>query len=199
MSGNTIKHVQGDRYPIVTATLRDRNGTDADPSDPDTWPIVDLSSGLNLVRVDYRVQSKQAIDVLPTVAGNLFALDLQPFSNDERVRLSTSDTFPTGFLETTLYYIISANENDFQLSLTEGGSAVAVSDVGAGQTNALKQFDVAAATLVGDGTAGEITFIHPPLVWENPGDYELEYVVLWTAPAGKETVYDTDTLELRPR
>ena len=127
------------------------------------------------------------------------------------MRFGTSGTLPAGLSETTLYYVVSSTADldtlaaggtdtgTFKVSLTEGGSAVDITDTGSGQLNVIKQFDTAAVTLVGDGSTGQGTFTHPAEVWANPGTYELEYVVIWTSPSGKETVYERDILELRSR
>ncbi len=72
---NSIKHVQGDRYPVITVTLRDANTTDSDPSDPDTWDVIDLSSNVASVRVDYYKASVFLKNVTITVATDLITHD----------------------------------------------------------------------------------------------------------------------------
>jgi hypothetical protein len=196
-----IKHVQGDRYPVITATLKDSNDADADKSDPDTWPVVDLSSNVDAVRVDYYQAKEQYDDITPSASADTLTKSGHKLDDDDRVRFSTSNTLPAGLSETTLYYVISTDQTagTFQVSTSEGGSAVDITDAGTGQLNVIRQYDSASATLVGDGSGGQVTFTHPTLVWENAGDYELEYVVIFTSPAGKETVYERDQLELRSR
>jgi hypothetical protein len=207
--------VQGDRFPTITATIKDRNDANADPQDPDTWPVVDLSTGLSGVRVDYYQGGKVLLDVTENITldtytkvnadGDTIATGLV---NGDRVRFSTSGTIPTGLAETTLYYVVNsitssedvtaANPmNSFQVSTTEGGSAVDITVAGSGQLSVIKQFDASAGSLVGDGSGGQFTFTHPALVFENPGSYEVEYVVVWTT--GKETAYYRDTLEIRSK
>jgi hypothetical protein len=41
-----------------------------------------------------------------------------------------ADTMPTGLTEGTVYFIVNATANTFQLSATSGGAAIAVSSVG---------------------------------------------------------------------
>lgn len=197
--GTTIRMVQGDRYPVLTNTLKDSNSVQSDPRDPDTWPIIDLSVNVDSVRIDYYTRGFQLLDVTIDFASNKIDVVGHGLSNDDRVRFSSSGTFPTGLDEITLFYVVNKNEDDFQVSLTEGGAAVSISDAGVGQLNVIMQFDTQAGTLIGGGTGGQFSWTHPTLVWENPGDYELEYVVIRTTPAGKETVIDRDHLELRRR
>jgi len=48
-------------------------------------------------------------------------------SNGQRVMFRTTGALPTGLAINTVYYIINAATNTFQLSLTSGGSAIATS------------------------------------------------------------------------
>lgn len=198
---NTIKHVQGDRYPVITITLRDKGDANADPSDPDSWPVVDLSSNLDGIRIDYYQAKEQYRNITPSATADTLTKSGHKLDNADRVRFSSSGTIPAGLSENTLYFVIETDQDSgtFQVSTSEGGSAVDITDTGSGQLNVIRQFDSKDGTLVGDGSGGQFTFVHPVLVWENPGDYEVEYVVRWTSPAGKETVYDRDLLELRVR
>ena len=213
--GNTIKHVQNDRYPVVTVTLRDRNTTDSDPSDPDTWAVIDLSNNVSSVRVDYykaeitlkNVTVSTSADTIThdgSVVGSTTALD-HGFLNDDRVRVQAETTVPAGLSLTTMYFVVSSTNiadngtATFKLSATKGGSAIDITSAGSGQINIVKQYDTATGTLVGSGSGGQFTFTHPNKVWSNTGNYELEYVIERTSPAGSETVHARDTLELRDR
>lgn len=74
------------------------------------------------------------------------------------VRLTTDDTLPTGLLTATDYYVVYVNANTFQLSLTKGGSGVAVTDNTTAGTHTLRatgqreQRD--AGNALGDSKAG---------------------------------------------
>ena len=48
------------------------------------------------------------------------------FSTNDRVmvRASVAGTLPTGLSETTIYHVVTATTDTFQLSLTQGGGAV---------------------------------------------------------------------------
>lgn len=200
---NSIKMVQGDRYPLITITLKDRGDPNADPNDPDTWPIVDLSTGIDGIRVEYYQSDLTLIDVTDST-NDEFGKEAHGLLAGDRVRFSTSGTLPVPLDENVLYYVIDstagANADFFKVSTTEGGSAVDITVAGVGQLNVIKLFDTATGTIVGGGGGGQFTYTHPNLVWENPGDYLVEYVVRLTGPpAGKETVYDKDNLEIRRR
>jgi len=54
-------------------------------------------------------------------------------SNGMGIVFETNDTLPTGIEEGTSYYVINAGPDTFQVSLTPGGSAVAISGSPAGQ------------------------------------------------------------------
>lgn len=71
------------------------------------------------------------------------------FSNDDRIMVtSSSQDLPAGLDSATVYYIINATTNDFELSLTSGGSAIDITDNGTG-THTAKQVNV--VTLSNDG------------------------------------------------
>lgn len=195
----TIKQVQGDRYPVITVTFRDAGDPSADKTDPDTWPVVDLSSNVTHVRVDYYTAREQYLDVTVSATDDTITKTNQKLDNGDRVRIASSGTVPGGLDDSTLYYVVGSSGNSFQLSATEGGAAIDITSVGTGQHNIYRLYDTVQATLVGGGSGGQVSFTHPNLVWENPGTYTMEYIVRWTSPAGTETVYDRDTLELRQR
>ena len=71
------------------------------------------------------------------------------FSNDDRIMVtSSSQDLPAGLTSDIIYYIINATTNDFELSLTSGGSAVDITDDGTG-THTAKQ--VSEITLINEG------------------------------------------------
>lgn len=53
-------------------------------------------------------------------------------SNGDVLLLTTSGTLPAGLSTVTPYYVINAAANTFQLSATEGGAAVDITDTGTG-------------------------------------------------------------------
>ena len=71
------------------------------------------------------------------------------FSNTDRIMVtSSSQDLPSGLDPATVYYVVNATTNDFELSLTSGGSAVDITDNGTG-THTAKQ--VTESTLSNDG------------------------------------------------
>ena len=74
--------------------------------------------------------SRTAVSTYTTLAAtdNKLRLTAHGFSNNDRVILSTAtgDNFPTGLNGVTAYYIVNQTVNDFEVSLTSGGAAVAI-------------------------------------------------------------------------
>lgn len=66
------------------------------------------------------------------VTGNLIQSAGHGLSNDMRVALTAilTETLPTGLAATTLYYVVGATANTFQVSLTSGGAAVDITGQG---------------------------------------------------------------------
>lgn len=70
-----------------------------------------------------------------TNATNLVNDTAHPYSNGDPVTFNPAtgtDSLPTGLTAQTKYYVVNANVNDYQVSLTVGGSAVTFSDDGSG-------------------------------------------------------------------
>lgn len=55
-----------------------------------------------------------------------------PLIDGDRVQLTTTGTLPAGLAADTQYFVVNATANDFELSTTEGGSAVDITDDGTG-------------------------------------------------------------------
>lgn len=71
------------------------------------------------------------------------------FSNTDRIMVTSSaQDLPAGLDSATVYFVINATTNDFELSLTSGGLAVDITDNGTG-THTAKQ--VSEITLANDG------------------------------------------------
>lgn len=69
-----------------------------------------------------------------TNAGDLFTAPGHGLSNNDRVVLKTAgdSSIPTGVSVDTVYYVIGVSGATFQLSLTQGGAAIALSSDGGG-------------------------------------------------------------------
>jgi len=59
-------------------------------------------------------------------------------SNGDAVILVTETTLPAGYSENTVYYVVNKGTDDFEVSLTIGGSAVTISDDGSGNHKFVK-------------------------------------------------------------
>jgi len=64
------------------------------------------------------------------------------YSNDLVLQMTTSGTLPGGLLLATTYFVINVTANDFEVSLTKGGSAVDITDDGTGTHTATPHFIV---------------------------------------------------------
>ncbi len=85
-----------------------------------------------------------------TNATNLINDTAHPYTNGQRIILVSSGAdLPNGLDSETVYYVVNANTNDYQVSLTSGGAAVTFSDDGTGTHQA---HVVTAVTLADEGT-----------------------------------------------
>lgn len=70
---------------------------------------------------------------------NTIAETAHGMANDDPVRLTTDGTLPTGLFLGIDYYVVNANPNDFQLSLTKGGAAVQITAAAGGGTHTVNK------------------------------------------------------------
>jgi len=108
---------------------------------------------------------KGFFDTDPTLANNQFLSDGHGMSTGDRVMLypAFGGTLPTGVSTGTIYFVVGAATNTFQVSTTSGGSAVSLSALGTGTGfyqrvvpevfAAQGQITVAASALVLDANA----------------------------------------------
>jgi len=117
VSNEVIKGYKGKEMPleqmnITTFTsLTNAAGTTTYTKDPGTDPNVYISSF--------------------DATTDTFTANAHGLANDTRVWISAG-TLPTGFSASTNYYVIGTAANTFQLSATQGGTAVNASSAGAG-------------------------------------------------------------------
>lgn len=86
----------------------------------------------NLLLADFFTGEWMAGIVTDSASTDTIKSDAHGLSNGNRVcvRMIPGTTIPTGLSETTLYYVVNANTDDFQVSLTAGGAAVALTGDG---------------------------------------------------------------------
>ena len=95
--------------------------------------------GIDIIHAFFRTGSTQvAVDtgISLTVdhAADKFTAVGHGYSNGDRVSIDAT-ALPTGILNTILYYVVGVNGNDFQVSLSLGGAAVAFSSNGTAVTS----------------------------------------------------------------
>lgn len=94
-----------------------------------------------------------AVGTFTAATSNTCTLARHPFSNGDRVRVSSSTTLPAGLAAATNYFIISADRaaGTFELSATSGGAAVDITDTGTG-THTIARYEELSA-FAGDSRA----------------------------------------------
>ncbi len=84
-----------------------------------------LSEGLAVFTVD------TGADELDGIGNDEDTVEAE-YSDGQKVYLTSTTTLPAGLAEETAYYVINADADSIQLSLTYGGSAVSITDTGTG-------------------------------------------------------------------
>lgn len=106
------------------------------------------------------VKIKSFTNCTITAASSIITLASHGFSNGNPIVL-TSLNGGEGFSNNTIYYVVNAQSNSFQLSTTVGGSAITISTNGTATVNSGKSFDkklILTKTI--DGTIG----VSPPVI-----------------------------------
>lgn len=80
--------------------------------------------------VAYRGQDLKKFTVNPTT--DVCTSASHGFTNGDLLRLRSSGTLPAPLAIVTNYYVISATNDTYKLSLSPGGSAINITDVGTG-------------------------------------------------------------------
>ena len=117
VSNEVVNGYKGKEMPLEQmnltsfTSLTDAAGTTNYTKDPGTDPNVYISSF--------------------NATTDTFTANAHGLANDTRVWVSAG-TLPTGFSASTNYYVIATAANTFQLSATQGGTAVNASSAGAG-------------------------------------------------------------------
>lgn len=109
-------------------------------------PRVDVTIGLTTTDIDTGTET--------------ITKDDHGFLDDDVVRWSANsgDSLPGGFSEGTDYHVVNRTEDTFQLSTSQGGSAVNITSTGSGTWDLIRQADMRITILKGsllDGTTLE--------------------------------------------
>jgi hypothetical protein len=81
-------------------------------------------------KVQLQVDTSQSYIVNPST--DIFTVNDHAYTNGDIVVVSTTDTQPSPLTLGTSYYVVSASGLTFKLSTTLGGSAINITDSGAG-------------------------------------------------------------------
>jgi uncharacterized phiE125 gp8 family phage protein len=137
VSVSTLKYIATDG----TLTTRDAGDYKVDieseparitPAFSEIWPAT--RAEINAVQVNYLCG--YASPATASVANNTLTTTNRTFADDDIVRLTNSGgALPTGWSTKTNYYVINASGNTFELSLTSGGAAVAITADSGGGTH----------------------------------------------------------------
>ena len=87
-------------------------------------------------------------------------------TNNERVTVSSSTTLPAGLSNKVVYYVVNASTNDFELSLTESGTAVNITDNGTG-THTARVWTTATLVNKGVSTPNQNVIVDDDIVLSN--------------------------------
>lgn len=63
---------------------------------------------------------------------DIFSATAHGYSDNDKIVVKSDDTLPAPLERDTVYYVVNANTNDFQLSESEGGSPIDIEDTGTG-------------------------------------------------------------------
>lgn len=92
-----------------------------------------LKQGEKQYLLDLLYQSFTTFSV--SVSANTLTVEKDPmggYANDDVIYLSSTITLPTPLSSNQAYYVVNASGNTFQVSLTQGGAAIDITDSGSG-------------------------------------------------------------------
>jgi len=120
---------------IAETIIQDFNSVlEVDLSDADVEGSLDylISVGVLIAKRKLQILAKENPNTFITnYSTNKLTLD-NIIAENTKVEVFSDDTLPAGLSEDTDYYIINVSENECKLSTSQGGSAVSISDNGAG-------------------------------------------------------------------
>ncbi len=127
---------------VVTFGLK----TDAGTQDMIAVGIFDALTNGNLLDIIYLDDSAPFVVILNDETADTFEHDAHGLADDDQVRLDAtvgSGGLPTGVSENTTYHVVNATADDFQLSATQGGAAVAITAGGEAMVQPLLAVSIA--------------------------------------------------------
>lgn len=118
--------------------------------------LYDTRAPTNVSNLYWGGRFDTATAVTFTVATSTVNRTAHGYVNGGHLSFGSSGTLPTGVIASQLYYVINATANTFQISLTPGGSAVAMSGTPTG--TAFIYGSVGEQIYIGDNTRPEFGF-----------------------------------------
>ena len=131
----------------LTASDNSTNDNDANVSQSTMWtgPLNKLLAPVNLTQTYEEHFTEARSDTFDPADVNTTNDDItitgHPYSNDNKVRFSTTGTLPAPLNSTTTYYIVGATANTIQVSLTQAGAAVVLTTQGTGTHTLTQRFE----------------------------------------------------------
>ena len=134
----TIEHINGVRFLIMRQSIPYR-ATTLDAMDVVSSKISDQTLSIN--QFDFISGTGALQRTFTERGGTAFTADhtTETFTdtahglvNGDRVRVYSATTLPAGLSEDISYFVVEKTDDTFKLSLTEGGSAVAITSNGTG-------------------------------------------------------------------
>lgn len=127
----------GDNLRFKLEDLSAKLDSDLGVSDTDYLALIETKSG-TITGISLTDPTVLTLNNKTFVAGDVntgtdtITIVAHGFTNNQQVTFTTSGTLPGGLSLSSIYYIINSSANDFQLSLTSGGSALNLTSGGTG-------------------------------------------------------------------
>jgi len=142
--GTTERDLVREEFDDYNDFLHWYSTTAADEGTPQWWtkmgdfiylrpnPSYNETNGLRAY-VNRELSKLEYVTYVAENTGNTLDLTAHGLSDGDTVILSTAGVMPNGWTaDTQVYYVVNKNTDDFQVALTEGGSAVTISSDGTG-------------------------------------------------------------------
>lgn len=133
----------------------------------------DLKTSTVAFKVEYRLipETFTASDV--DAATDAITISGHKFKNDDIIQFSTGGTLPGGLSAGTDYHIINVSGDDFQVSTTQGGSAVDITGGGSGTHKATNEWRGSVSQV--EYYRGQVETVSEPLTFQASSDARETY------------------------
>lgn len=110
-------------------------------------------------RLIWRLHDVAFLATQVNVSANKISFPGHGYSQDKKLRFGTTGTLPAGLLPATDYFVILVNADEFQLSLTSGGSALTLTSATGSGTHEILGGDLA---VISPAQLGEVNWTYRP-------------------------------------